>query len=160
MVSRLACCVLAFHLAILLVIGIVLLLVHWGLCGNDTVLREAIWALCFGGLGGTLAAARTVVRAIRHDDYDPKRAPWQITTPIFSCVFAGVSMVFLKAGVISLTPGAKPAEPQYSWFLMVYSFVVGFATELFVKRLIKAAESLLGETGGIENGDGENAGSH
>jgi hypothetical protein len=144
-----------YHVGIFIVIGLLLLSLHKHWISADDGLKKAIQSLCFGALGGTLMASRYVVYAVRHRNYDTKRLLWQLLTPIHSAILAAVSIVAVRAGLITLTNASAPTEPQYTWFVMAFSFLVGIASEAFVKRLIMASESLFGERGDLEAESGE-----
>ena len=147
--------------ALLYQIGI-LVLAGWrlsSLLGGDAVIagsgmNQAWAALCSGAAGGAMISSRYVVYAIRHGVYDARRLPWQILTPLHSAVLALVALGLVKAGLITITSSWGAQEPQYTMFLLTFSFLVGFAGESFVKRLIMAAESLFGERGDLTNADG------
>lgn len=133
-----------YHVAIFVAVGLGLFKVY------EDKISIAIYVLCFGALGGTLYASRYVVYSVRHRKYDTERLLWQILTPIHSAILAGIGVLFLHGGVIVIIAASTPAEPQYTWFVMGFSFFIGFASELFVKRLIMAAESFFGERGDLD----------
>jgi len=138
-----------YHVVIFIAVGLVLLGLHKGWIFADDGLKRAVHSLCFGSLGGTLMASRYVVYAVRHRNYDRARILWQLLTPLHSAILAAISILAIRAGLITLTNAASPSEPQYTWFVMAFSFVVGMASEAFVKRLIMASESLFGERGDL-----------
>lgn len=114
------------------------------------------YALAFGALGGAFAASRYVVYSVRHNIYDRKRLLWQILTPIYSAVLAWVGVIALGGGILILAASPNPAEPRFTFFIMGFAFLVGFASESFSKRLIMAAQTLFGEHGDLENGGASN----
>ena len=148
--KRIAYKVTIYHVAVFVAVGLINLALHLGWIPADDGLKKVIYSLCFGAMGGTLTASRYVVYAVRHRDYDTERVLWQVLTPIHSAVLATICILTVRAGLITLTNAAAPTEPQYTWFVMSFSFLVGLASEAFVKRLIMAAESLLGERGDLE----------
>ncbi len=109
--------------------------------------ERLVFTLAFGAIGGTTNASRKVVRAVRHNDYKKNRLLWQILTPIHGAILACVGYIVLKGGIIALTTGAEDTG-TYKYFIMGFSFFCGFSSELFIKRLIKASESLFGESNG------------
>jgi hypothetical protein len=113
-------------------------------------LRACEYGALFGGLGGTLTASRYVVSAMRHDEYDRKRALWQLLTPIHAAVLAAVAVLAVEGGLLTLAGHGDRTEPQYTKFIMAFSFVVGLVSEVFVKRLIMAGEALFGGRGDID----------
>jgi hypothetical protein len=126
-------------------------------------IKHQLLALDLGVLGGAISASRYVVYSVRHCDYDPNRLLWQIMTPIYSGPLAWVGLLCITAGIITLTSpsgssvdagstlaSGRLAEPQFTAFIAAFSFLVGFASEAFVKRLIMAAESLFGERGDLD----------
>jgi len=139
-----------YHLVILLGAVLGTFILEWKF-GIDTKERiKQTYALLFGGLGGTFAASRYVVLSVRHNTYDPKRVLWQVLTPIYSAVLAWVGVIALAGGILILAQSPNPAEPQFTFFIMAFAFLVGFASESFSKRLIMAAQTLFGEHTGIE----------
>jgi hypothetical protein len=109
-------------------------------------------SLTFGALGGALSANRFVVRAIRYKKYDLHRVAWQLTTPIHGAVLAFVGVIVINGGLMTLSNG-NGNEYNYPYFVAGFSFLTGFASELFVKRLSAAAEALFGEKSAIDRGD-------
>jgi hypothetical protein len=140
----------AYHVLLLagLVCGAFYLQFFRGSASDE--LKKQCFALIFGALAGTLAASRYVVYAVRHREYDPNRILWQLLTPLYSGILAWIGMLIVRGGLVTLTNTAGPAEPQYTFFVMGFSFLVGFASESFVKKLIVAAESLFGERGDLD----------
>jgi hypothetical protein len=114
-------------------------------------LKNPILCVAFGLIGGTLNASRQVIKAVKEDDYQMNRRLWQILTPIHSGIFAVVSIVFIKSGMNMATGSASNLAkgPSYLYFITITSFLVGFSTELFIKRLISATEALFGEKNNI-----------
>jgi|GEM_PF-2421879 len=112
--------------------------------------RDLCLALLCGAVGGAIMASRYVVHAVRSRTYDKNRFLWQLTTPIHSGILAPIGIILVKAGILTLTASGVTQEPQYTYFIIGVSFVVGFSSESFVKRLIVAAESLFGERGDLE----------
>jgi hypothetical protein len=96
-------------------------------------------------MGGAFAASRVVVIAVRYRKYDPARVPWQIMTPVYSSVLGWVGVICIRGGLFTLAGDASPVEPRYTFFVVGLAFLSGFASEVCVKRLIRAAESLFGE---------------
>jgi hypothetical protein len=113
-------------------------------------IRRQLFALAFGAIGGTFTASRWVVYAVRHGEYERKRLLWQLLTPIYSAALALVGVVAVRSGILSLAASPNTVEPQFTYFVMTFSFLVGLSSESFLKRLIMAAESLFGERGDLE----------
>jgi hypothetical protein len=121
-----------------------------GLC-SDGFLARAKLTLAFGALGGAILSSRFVILAIRHSKYDARRLPWQVMAPIHSAVLAAIGAAAVQGGLITISTSWKAAEPQYTLFLISFSFLVGLASEPFVKRLMMAAASLFGEKGDLDD---------
>jgi hypothetical protein len=117
-----------------------------GFCGidNSAILKQW-YGLIFGGLGGTVVALRWVIYSVRHGIYDPKRLLWQLWTPLYSAVLAWVGVIAIAGGILVLGSAPKPVEPQFTFFIMTFSFLAGFASEVFSQRLMMAARTLFGE---------------
>jgi hypothetical protein len=103
-----------------------------------------VFALCFGMIGSALNASRYVVLAVRHKRYDSSRILWQILTPLHGGVLAVVAVYVVIGGLFSVVQAAA-VNQQYGYFIGGFSFLVGFSSELFVKRLMAATEALFGE---------------
>lgn len=138
-----------YHAAVILLAIAVAFLLHHQWVSQDE-LRKQYYALIFGCLGGAVTASRYVVHAVRHGEYDRRRLLWQILTPVYSAVLAWMGVITIRGGLLTLSTAPTTAEPQYTYFIMGFSFLVGFGTESFVKRLIMAAESLFGERGDLD----------
>jgi hypothetical protein len=112
-----------------------------------------------GAVGGALNASRRVIIAVRYRAYLRSRVLWQILTPVHSAVLACVGYLAIEGGLLSLANTGQRAEPRYTYFVMAFSFLVGFVSEVFVKRLIAAADALFGEVapGDPEPSDGNSA---
>ena len=142
---------------------------------NVLQLKNVILCVCFGTIGGTLNASRQVIKAVKENDYELNRRLWQILTPLHSGIFAVISIAFIKSGLI-MAAGVStgpPIGPNYLYFITITSFLVGFSTEVFTKRLIGATEALFGEKNKISKighkkgkkkkipaGDSENTNDH
>lgn len=98
-----------------------------------------------GAAGGALNASRRVVLSVRYRRYLMSRVPWQMLTPVHSAVLASIAFLAIEGGLLSLANSGERAEPRYTFFIMSFSFLVGFVSEVFVKRLIAAADALFGE---------------
>lgn len=142
---RTAILVSIYHVAIFIFSGTCILLAGYS-NGLLTRYMTLVFVLGFGAIGGTLNASRYVVMAVRHGQYDNRRVLWQTLTPMHAAILAGVGFVVIQGGIIALTPGIDDPK-TYKYFLMGVSFLIGFSSELFIKRLIKASESLFGESG-------------
>lgn len=134
-----------YHFLILLGCGMVILK------ASDTTnflhnYETVILVLAFGSIGGALKSSRHVVRAVRHGRYKKNRLLWQVLTPVHGATLACVGYAVLKCGIIALSTGVGN-EITYKYFLMVFAFTCGFFSELFIKRLGVAAESLFGDLG-------------
>ncbi len=146
-----ACFVTAYHVALFVVMGVSLYYLYEQDGGlKEGGLKECLTSLVFGALGGTMMACRYVVYAVRHNRYGHHLLLWQIMTPIFSAVLAPIGMIAVRAGMLTLTNTPELSEPRYTYFLMIFSFLVGFCSESFIKRLIMAFEALLGERGDLD----------
>jgi len=139
-----------YHLVILLGSVLLTFILEWkfGIDWKERIKQG--YALLFGGLGGTFAASRYVVLSVRHNTYDPRRVLWQILTPLYTAVLGWVGVIALAGGILILAQSPNPAEPQFTFFIMGFAFLVGFASESFSKRLIMAAQTLFGEHSGLE----------
>jgi hypothetical protein len=115
-------------------------LIHWSLI---------VFAFSFGAMGSTLVASRYVVLAVRHRKYDSQRILWQLMTPLHGGVLACVAIYVVLGGLLTLSRSAAPSD-QYGYFVGGFAFIVGFSSELFVKRLIRATEALFGESANID----------
>lgn len=115
----------------------------------DRVVEVAAYSLMAGALGGSLVASRYVVYAVRHGTYDRSRLLWQFMTPIQSSVLAVAGLAFVHGGLLALASSPRSDDPRYLIFALAFSFLVGITSEVFIKRLIKAAESLFGESGDL-----------
>ena len=116
------------------------------MCGmSDNEIRKQRYALIFGALGGAVTASRWVVYSVRHNSYDPKRILWQLLTPVYSAVLAWVGVIAIAGGILILASSPNPIEPQYTFFIMGFAFLVGLASESFSHKMIMAARTLFGE---------------
>jgi hypothetical protein len=140
----------AYHVLLLSALVCIAFYLQFFRSGVSGELQKQCFALIFGGLAGTLAASRYVVYAVRHSEYDPNRILWQVLTPLYSAILAWIGMLIVRGGLVTLANTPGPAEPQYTFFVIGFSFLVGFASESFVKKLIVAAESLFGERGDLD----------
>jgi hypothetical protein len=116
-------------------------------CSSGRTLNHGkliLLASLFGGIGSTLHASRYVVLAVRHRKYDPQRILWQLLSPIHGAILAVVAIYLLSGGLLSLARTPSPGD-AYAYFVGGFSFIVGFSSEVFVKRLIRATEALFGE---------------
>lgn len=116
---------------------------------QEAPVRYATFSICAGIIGGGLNASRWVVYTVRHSAYEARRLLWQVVTPVHSGIFAGFGLVAVHAGLVTITSSLDFAEPGYILFVLSFSFIIGFSSELFVKRLIKASEALFGEHGDL-----------
>lgn len=114
--------------------------VHW---------RVVTFAFMFGTLGSTLAASRYVVFAVRHSVYDLRRVPWQLLSPLHGGVLSVIAVYVVFGGLLAIARSPNPSE-EYGFFVGGFAFIVGFSSELFVKRLIRATEALFGEEPNID----------
>jgi hypothetical protein len=103
----------------------------------------------FGALGSALAASRYVIFAVRHSVYDPRRVLWQVLTPLHGGVLAVLGIYVVFGGLLAIARSPSPGE-EYGFFVGGFAFIVGFSSELFVKRLIRATEALFGEEQNID----------
>ncbi len=110
-------------------------------------LRNPIICVSFGVIGGTLNASRYVIISVKNGNYDNKRILWQLLTPIHAGVFAIIAIILMKSGLhMTLNDNIKMTNnSKYVEFISIVSFLAGFTTEIFIKRLISASESLFGE---------------
>lgn len=145
-----AYCVTAYHTAVILVVAIACIVVGYELCPDAKRFQKAVYVVGFGAVGATLHASRYVVYSVAHQRYQRRKLLWQLMTPVHSAVLSVVAYVAINAGLLTLATAPEAKEPQYTWFVIISSFLVGFASETFVKRLIMAAESLFGERGDLE----------
>ncbi|MBZ5530640.1 MAG: hypothetical protein LAO20_04345 [Acidobacteriia bacterium] len=133
-----------YHLLILgSVIFLALKFQHHAIPSDDWF--DEIYALLGGGLGGTVTASRWVVWAVRHGEYDARRLLWQLSTPVYSAALAWIGLVATRGGLLVVSNSAPTKEPNFTYFVLAFSFLVGFASEAFLKRLILAAQTLFGE---------------
>jgi len=58
----------------------------------------------------------------------------------------------MNGGLLSFTQGIRDVK-SYEHFLMGLSFLVGFGSELFIKRLITICASLFGEKSTLDGPD-------
>jgi len=119
---------------------------------HTNALLVLLFALCFGMIGSTLNASRYVVLAVRRRRYDCHRILWQILTPLHGGVLAIVAVYVVVGGLFSLVQGTN-VDREYGYFIGGFSFLVGFSSELFVKRLIAATEALFGEAGNSKSSE-------
>ena len=140
---KLAILVSIYHIVIILISCFVMIYAECTI-GYLNSHKSLVYVLSFGAIGGALNASRTVVIAVRYGKYDKRRVLWQILTPIHGAILAAVGYVLFQGGIVAFTSGVDNPN-TYMYFLMGVSFLIGFSSELFIKRLIKAAESLFGE---------------
>ena len=145
---KLAIFVSVYHLVLLLVSGVATLYAEYssGYLGDHLIL---VTVLSFGTIGGVINASRYVIFAVRHGTYESRRFLWQTLTPLHGAILASIGYVLYQGGIITLTSGVGNAR-TYKYFIMAVSFMIGFSSELFIKRLIKATESLFGESNGLD----------
>lgn len=111
---------------------------------NSSTSRLLYVVITCGTLGATLTASRYVIQAVRRKNYDIYRLPWQILTPIHGAILAVIALFVVKSG-LALTSTNANDYIQTLIFFSALSFIVGFAAEMFVKALIRAAEGLFNE---------------
>lgn len=140
----------AYHVAVIVVVAVACILVGYELIPGAKRFQKAVFVVGFGAVGATIHANRYVIYSVAHNRYQRRKLLWQVMTPVHSAVLSVVAYVAINAGLLTLATAPNPKEPQYTWFAIVSSFLVGFASETFVKRLIMAAESLFGERGDLE----------
>jgi len=115
-----------------------------------------LFVFAFGALGSTLNASRYVVFAVRHGTYDRRRVLWQILSPWHGGSLAVVAYYVVQGGLLAFANSNSRGD-QYTYFLGGLSFIVGFSSELFVKRLINATEALFGERANLESAGRDDA---
>ena len=103
-----------------------------------------VFAFLFGMLGSTLSASRIVILALRHQNYQSEKIAWQVLTPIHGGVLAVVGIYVVLGGLLAMVR-SPVVGPEFGYFVGGFAFIVGFSSELFVKRLIRATEALFGE---------------
>jgi hypothetical protein len=155
-IPTLAKVVTAYHVLILLAaLGVCYQLIYCNNCffNNQLYSKHSIICLCFGVIGGTLNSSRWVVKAVKDGKYYKNRVLWQVLTPIHSGVFAVIALSFIKAGFnFAYDQTATPVPgPNYTEYVAVVSFLVGFSSEIFIKRMISATEALFGERDSIDD---------
>ena len=111
-------------------------------------------AFAFGCLGGATNASRYVVWAVRHGKYANDRLLWQLMTPLHGGLLAVIAIYVAFGGLFAIAKAPTP-NTNYGYFVGSFGFVVGLASELFVKRLIRAAEALFGERDGHALGNAD-----
>lgn len=102
------------------------------------------FAFLFGMLGSALSASRIVVLALRYKNYQSQKIAWQVLTPIHGGVLAVVGIYVVLGGLLAMVR-SPTLGPEFGYFVGGFAFIVGFSSELFVKRLIRATEALFGE---------------
>jgi hypothetical protein len=140
-----AVCVSLYHVAIfgIGIIGVCKIMESTiAMSFSDDVLLSGL----FGMIGATLTASRYVVIAVRHGRYEPRRILWQVLTPIQGGVLAIAGMIMVEGGIISLG-GDSTNISKHVYFILSLSFLIGFSSEVFVKKLIATAETFFGEKG-------------
>jgi hypothetical protein len=105
--------------------------------------RLVIIAAVTGAGGAALVASRYVVLAVREKLYDELRLPWQLLTPLHGAMLAVIGLFLFKVPVG--TDGIQKVGAISAEGVVLVSAIIGFAAEIFVKRLIAVAESLFGE---------------
>lgn len=148
----------AYHLVIV-VLTICAIISPFGDIQPNRDWREILLLVAaMGATGGALNASRRVVLAVRYRKYYMSRLLWQLLTPVHSALLAAVAFLAIEGGLLSLARTAERAEPKYTLFVMAAAFFVGFVSEVFVKRLIAAADALFGEAGNAKASDPERDG--
>lgn len=143
----------AYHVAILIAcVKLMFSLQDGNPDGGRETLRQT-YALLAGAMGGTFTASRWVIYAVRHGRYDSRRLLWQLATPIYSGVLGWIAVIAVRSGILTLVESPVPLEPRYTFFVITFAFLVGIASESFLKRLIMAAETIFGERGDLERED-------
>jgi pyruvate kinase len=145
----------AYHIAIVVGVAVATFLVRYPKTHDYQRFAHLIYVLGFGAIGATIHANRYVIFSVAHRKYQRPKLLWQLMTPIHSAVLAAVAYAAGKAGLLTLTAArvgenVTPKEPDFTYFVMASSFLVGFASEVFVKRLATAAEALFGEHGDLQ----------
>jgi hypothetical protein len=102
-----------------------------------------IIAAVTGAGGAALVASRYVVLAVREKLYDELRLPWQLLTPLHGATLAVIGLFLFKVPISA--DGVQKAGTVSAESVVLVSSIIGFAAEIFVKRLIAVAESLFGE---------------
>src|SRR6266704_4140520 len=129
-----------YHVAI--IVGFIYYLVHLDNPARISEVGALVLLSAITGAGGAaLVASRYVVLAVKEGAYDLLRLPWQLLTPLHGAALAVIGLFFFKSPISSdIAQKATSADS-----VILVSAVIGFAAEIFVKRLIAVAESLFGE---------------
>ena len=143
--SKAATLVLVYLLAVMVIAAVCATVTYFRWWDVDAGFATVIHAACLGAIGGSLRSSREVIRAVRYNDYLKERVLWQLFTPLHSPFFAVVGVIMIKAGILSFTHGLKGDGNVYTFVIMSLSFLIGFSSELFIKKLIQTSESFFGE---------------
>lgn len=138
----------AYHTVVFLGAGLLAVSAYldwWNHIDSLSLLKTLMLSLSLGAMGGNLQASRWVIWVTRHGNYDIRRLLWQIMTPVHSAILSVAALLLVRSGILTLTVNSELAEPNYSFFVMAFSFFVGFASEIVVKRIMWAVDRLFGE---------------
>lgn len=99
--------------------------------------------ILIGGTGGVLYCIRGIyLNYSVKDQWDDKWIPWYYIRPVASLVMGGISLVFLKAGLILLDANANQETTEFGF--LAIAFIAGLNVDNFVKKIEEIAQSSFG----------------
>ena len=107
---------------------------------------EWIHVLFFGFLGGVIYCIRGIyIQYCAKKEWDNRWILWHIVRPFVSLVAGGMSLVFIKAGLLIFTTTANEIDRTYTVYAL--AFLAGLNVDNFMRKI----ESVFNEILGIEN---------
>ena len=96
-----------------------------------------------GGIGGVLYCIRGIyLNYSVKDQWDDKWIPWYYIRPIASLVMGGISLIFLRAGLILLDANANDGTSDFGF--LAIAFIAGLNVDNFIKKIEEIAQSSFG----------------
>lgn len=139
----------SYHVALLMFFIFYMVWIHNFDNSKSGASSLILLAAISGMAGSALVASRYVVIAIREQLYDTNRLAWQLLTPLHGGVLAVFAYFLYKTPSVAHAETTRLASTATSAEnIVLFSSMVGFAAEIFVKRLIAVAEAMFGEGGG------------
>jgi hypothetical protein len=110
----------------------------------ETVLHVPRYVFLWGFLGGVSWCIYSAAHWTKRRLFDPHYLPWYIAHPWVSSVLGGASSLMIIGGLHSLTKGIEADKAVVPALLSLVSFLAGFSTHQFWKRLDKIVAKLFG----------------
>jgi hypothetical protein len=97
----------------------------------------------FGALGGALYCVRAVyVNRSARNEWKPEWHCWYFLRPLASVICGGLSLLFLKAGLLVLDAGTKAGASHLGYY--AFAFIAGFNVDKFLGKVEDIAQTTWG----------------